>query len=544
MSTKKAGEKTLFVPRTRRWLAVAVLGVFATGMFWETAYYGFFAADDNAYVEWNPLVLTGLSTSNVWTAFSTVQVSNYHPLTMISLMLDSSIGGVRPESYHRTNILLQAANPLLHFLLVRARSSAFAPSLWVAALFAAHPLHVEPVVWISGRKDVLSTFFWFAATFAYFRYTAKPSAHRYLVVSVLFLGGLFSKQMLVTLPFTFLLLDYWPLNRFAEAENHRKRAYELFREKLPLILVALIFSAATIYAQRVGGSVRNLEDVPPLVRVMNTPVAYVLYIAQTIFPINLQAIGYRTPFDIPLWASLLSAASLTAISVFASLRIRRYPYIFVGWFFYIGTLLPVIGLVSIGGTYRADRYMYIPLVGLLILLAWAVNDLCGRISWTHKRAAIGLAAAAVALAYTTAGWAQIGKWRDGVTLLENTVAANPDHLHARFALGNAYLQREDYLRAVEQYVAVMQSAPDFADAYIRMGDVQQALKNYQRAEFFYEQGIEGAPTDLGALLGLGMTKARLGKVAEAEVQFQKALALAPGYPPALVELNSLRNTRK
>ncbi len=508
-------------------------------VFWGVHRYPFFSADDPGYVLRNPLTLQGFTWSGIVTAFTTIQVSNYHPLTMISLMIDQSIFDSNAGGFHLTSLALHLSNTILLFVILRRTTSQIWPSAIVAALFAVHPLHVEPVVWISSRKDVLSGFFGLWTIWWYVRYVENQDKRYYLLAVASLALGLLSKQMLVTFPFLLCLLDYWPLNRYGEritAPNIRRFTIE----KWPLFLSAVVFSIAVYYAQSATEVVRGFDEVPFVDRAKNALVAYALYIGQTLVPTRLQVIGYETPIGIPLWQPILAGLSLAAATVFSLMRLRAMPFLAVGWFWFLGTLVPVIGFVSLSVNYRADRYTYLPIIGLFIMAAWSIHWLAQRFEPARKPTYAIAGTLLIILPYAATGWIQTRHWSDNVRILRQTLAVDPDHVQSNFALANTYVERQQYEPAVEHYLAVLRRMPEFADVAFRTGFALQMLGNYPQAQKFYQNGLDIEPDNPNGWLGLAEAQARQGNRQAAETNLAEAQRLAPESTRVDTEIERIR----
>jgi tetratricopeptide (TPR) repeat protein len=398
----------------------------------------FVSYDDYSYVVNNREVHAGLTAHSLRWALTTTRLSSWHPLTWISWQLDAELyGGVKSWGFHRTNLLLHLVNVLLLFWLLRDMTGAIWRSALVAGLFAVHPLHVESVAWVAERKDVLSTLFWILTLWAYLGYARRPALWRYLGVALTLTLGLLAKPMLVTLPFVLLLLDYWPLGRWpgrsGPAGGVPASLGRLILEKLPLLTLAMVCGAMTFYGHSRDGAVETWEQYSLQVRVMNSLVAYVAYIGKLFWPMNL-AVFYPHPgTNLPLWKAAGAGVLLAGISVLVLWQRQRRPYLLVGWLWYLGTLVPVIGLVVVGGRAMADRYTYVPFLGLYLLLAWGLGDLAAR----HRvfgrvlslTATLGLAGCMILT------WIQVRYWHDGKTLWEHTLKATGDNYLAHAHLG-------------------------------------------------------------------------------------------------------------
>lgn len=381
------------------------------GVYSQVAHFDFVNYHDPDYTTGNPHVREGLTPADVTWAFTSSYAANWVPLTWISHMLDRKFFGFDAGRQHLTNLALHMLSTLLLFVLFKRMTGSSAASGFVAFVFALHPLHIESVAWIAERKDVLCALFWLLTMWAYLNYVKRPAAWRYLLMVLAFGCALMSKSMAVTLPFALLLLDVWPLRRFpiltrgesvrsptltGGAGGELKGAWGLVIEKLPLIAMAIAASIVTFLVQRGGGAV--LDGIPWGLRIENALVSYAVYILKFLWPSNLAVLYPYAP--IPVWQAILAALALAAITVFAIQRRATQPYLAVGWFWYLGTLLPVIGLIQVGVQARADRYTYIPMIGIAIMLAWGVADLAAARRW------LGPPLAAIAI-LICAGWATV-----------------------------------------------------------------------------------------------------------------------------------------
>jgi len=496
-------------------LALAVLAVYG-----QTLGFGFISYDDPVYVVNNPWVQRGLDWEGVRWAFTSFYAANWFPLTWLSLMLDAEIAGVDPRMFHLTNLLLHTTSTLLLFQLLDRATGARWKSAWVAALFAVHPLHVESVAWVAERKDVLCTLFWFLTMLLWLRWVERPGAMRYAGVIVSFALGLLCKSMLVTLPFALLLFDFWPLGR------HRgSRLFSLVREKLPLLALAAVSSATTVIAQRAGGALGSLDAYPLAVRLVNAMVSYATYLQQTFWPTGL-AVFYPHPGrEVPLASWLGAALVLAVISAGVAMLRRSRPYLAVGWLWYLGTLLPVIGIVQVGFQARADRYTYVPLVGIFILLAWGVPDLLGRRTRLLGAGAIASLAAAAWLAYL-----QCGYWRDSIPLFERTIDVTTENAVARNNLASAYYQRSapgDLERSVAHYAEAVQIDPSYATALNSLAGALLKLGRTEEAIDRWSQALRIKPRYTAALCNLCGALSQVGRLAEAEQRCAQALRVNP-----------------
>ncbi|HZQ47531.1 MAG TPA: hypothetical protein VFC07_10995, partial [Verrucomicrobiae bacterium] len=364
------------IDRTRL-ICCAVLALITVAVYWPVTRFAFINYDDTDYVIYNAAIQKGVTTAGVEWALKTGYASNWHPLTWISHMVDCGLYGLKPGGHHLTNLLFHTANVVLLFLILGQFTGAMWRSALVAALFAWHPLHVESVAWVSERKDVLSTFFWLLTMAAYGAY-AKASKVQgpgskvgYCLALLAFALGLLSKPMVVTLPFVLLLLDYWPLKRIAEL--NKDNLARLVLEKIPFFILAMLECVVTFWAQKSGDAVVKSAALPFSARVANALVSYVRYLWKTIWPENLAA-PYPFSHNWTFWTAAGAGLFLVIISAVVLWRIRAQPYLAVGWFWFLGTLVPVIGLVQVGIQSMADRYTYVPLIGIFIMLAWSIPD--------------------------------------------------------------------------------------------------------------------------------------------------------------------------
>jgi tetratricopeptide (TPR) repeat protein len=504
------------MPRDRRPTVAVALFVGAAALYARSLPYPFVNLDDPHYVFANPHITGGLTAANVGWAFTTGEQANWHPLTWLSLQLDSTLwGGDAPAGFRATNVLLHAANAVLLFLFLDRATGAVGRSAVVAALWAAHPLHVESVVWISERKDVLSQFFALLSLIAYVRYAERPTAGRYLLVAGLLALGLMAKPMLVTLPCVFLLLDHWPLRRGLRVV-----------EKLPLFALAAASSVATLVVQDQGGAVGSLERLGPADRLANAVAGYGQYLRQTVWPADL-AIIYpfvpRSLADPEVWAAAVVLAFVTAWVVHAR---RRYPYLVVGLLWFLGTLVPVIGVVQVGSQARADRYTYLPHVGLFVAGVWGAADLLKR----SPRAQVAAAAVAVAAA-AGACWVQVGHWRTDLSLWDHAITATgPDNPLARLNRGQIVARTGGPAAALDDAGAAVRLAPGNAAARRFLGGVLAELGDFNHAARHLEQAVRLRPDDAEGRVALANVLVMAGRATEAAPHFRAAGAtggLAP-----------------
>lgn len=468
-------------------------------------------------------------------AFRGPHGGNWHPLTSLSHMLDCELFGLHAGRHLAVNVALHAANAVLLFLALLLLTRGFWPSLAVAALFALHPLRAESVAWVSERKDVLSGLFWMLTLLAHARYARGPTPGRYLLVATALGLGLMAKPMLVTLPFVLLLLDRWPLAR--------PWSTRLLLEKVPLLALSAASCALTLSAQTRTRTLELLADVDLPVRLANASVSYLGYLAKTLWPADL-AFRYLHPSLAPgfdpgaLYAAGLGAAlALLGVSGLVLAQGRRRPYLAVGWLWYLGTLVPVIGLVQVGSQSMADRYTYLPTIGIGILLAWSAGELAA--DRPRLRAALRISAPAVVLALMGATFLQVGTWRDSRTLYEHAIRVSPEDYAARNNLG-ALLLRTGELEAAERLVReALEIEPGLARSHVNLGDIASRRGDRAEAVAHYEEALRLDPDLAQAHNNLGVLLSETGSAAEALRHLERAVALDPTLASARYNLGAL-----
>jgi hypothetical protein len=501
--------------------------------------------DDSEYVYENVQVRAGLTLAGISWAFTTTHAANWHPLTWISHMADVRMFGLKAGWHHRVNVLIHALNAVLLFLVLRYMTDAAWRSAMVAALFAVHPLHVESVAWVAERKDVLSAFFWLLTMGIYASYVRRPGAWRYLGVTLSFVLGLMAKPMLVTLPLVLLLLDYWPLGRLGRGDPPgvastpiaSERIPYLIIEKLPLLVLAAGSSIVTYVAQSSKAATASLEGFPLGERVSNALVSYVLYLLKTVWPTSL-AVFYPHPSSlgekIPVWQALAAAAALAALTLVVLLWGSRYPYLAVGWLWYLGTLVPMVGIVQVGSQAMADRYTYIPLVGIFVAAAWGLPAALGR--WRSGRGVAPALGATAILGLSAATWFQTAYWRDNESLYTRAIAVTRKNWLAWNNLGNHHLRRGEVRQAMPAFQEALRIKPDYADAWYNAGVAHSLLEDYPRAIAFYRRALGLDPANADGWVYQGLAHQALGQYAQAVTCYESALRLRPRDGIALQNL--------
>ena len=501
----------------------------------------FTSYDDDDYITNNPNVQVGLTRQSVIWAFTTSHEANWHPITWLSHMLDCQLFGLEPLGHHLTNLFFHIANTLLVLCVLKKMTGAIWPSAFVAAAFALHPLHVESVAWASERKDVLSTFFWMLTMAAYVRYTQQRTIIKYLPIVLFFALGLMAKPMLVTLPFVLLLLDYWPLARWPQPQlpnastrkpSKKTRAprpviYRLLWEKAPLFVLSAASCVVTFFVQRSGGAVVKIDLMPFDIRITNALASYVTYLAKMIYPASLAPL-YPLKY-LPTWQPIISFFILVVISAIVIYWARRRPYLIVGWLWYLGTLVPVIGLLQVGVQAYADRYTYLPLLGIFIMIAWFAAELTAK--WRRRKLAIGISISAVLMitaALLICTQNQVRKWRDNCTLYKHTLAVTENNGIMHYNYGCALLNdKEDFETAIEHFKKTLQIRPTKVSALNNWGVALQRLGKEQEAIEKWNQSIQIDPDNPNTNYHLGMALKRQQKYEDAAGHFEKSLQLKP-----------------
>jgi tetratricopeptide (TPR) repeat protein len=535
------------------WIPAALLFVVTITLYWPATGHGFVDYDDHQYVLDNSHATGGLTLENIWWAFGSGYAYNWHPITWLSHMLDCQLFGLKPWGHHLTSILLHAANTVLIFSLLRGLTGALWRSFFVAALFGCHPVHVESVAWVAERKDVLSTFFGLLALIFYVRYVQKRSrvesressagssslaldtrhpALDYCLVLLFFSLGLMSKPMLVTWPFVMLLLDYWPLRRIADCRLPNSELKHLLLEKIPFFALAAAGSVITYLAQKHGGSVTTVEGLPLGARVGNALISYCRYLDKIFWPTDL-SVFYPHPGYWPMEMVMLAGGLIALISGFVFLQRRRCPFLLVGWLWFIGTLVPVIGLVQVGEQAMADRYAYIPSLGILIIVIWGACELARH--WHHQvigLATAGLIAMVLCLALTRQ---QLGYWQDSETLFRHALNVTKNNYLAHSNLGLVLFNKGRIDDAITQCQEAIRLNPKDADAHNNLGIALRKNGRIDEAISQCQEAVRLIPNNADFHNNLGAAWEAKGHLDEAISCYREALRLHRDY--ALVHSN-------
>lgn len=516
---------------------------------------GFINFDDTRYITENNNIKSGINPESIQWAFTSVVSGNWHPLTMISHILDWSLFGENASGHHLINLLLHIGSVLFLFLFLNRTTKNLWPSAFAAAFFALHPLRVESVAWAAERKDVLSMFFGLASIYAYARYVESTKLFRYFLCLILFVLGLMSKSMLVTLPFVLLLLDYWPLERWrkdstslnkistkknkqrkadvikekkisAQAEKRGHLVGRLLWEKVPFIFLTIISSILTLWSQNKAGAFIFLEHLSFPERIANAVISNASYLGKIFWPVDL-AVFYPYEHSLPFWQVLVSCLALIGITIVVIYTIKKLPFLFVGWFWYLGTLIPVIGLVQVGSQAMADRYTYLPSIGIAIMLAWGIPLLFPGED-TRKKILFpaGIAVLAILSVLT---WKQCSYWKNSFELFNHALQITKNNYLAHNNRGNAYAALGHYQLAIDDYSESIRLKPDYADAnvYYNRGNAYAKLGHYQLAIEDYSRAIRRKPKFAAAYNNRGVYYNVTGQYQLAIEDYNQAIRLKP-----------------
>jgi Tfp pilus assembly protein PilF len=522
------------------WLIAALLALVTIALYWPATRCDFVSYDDNLVVTSNVHVQNGLSLENLKWAFVNPVNSIWHPLTVLSHMLDCQLFGLKPWGHHLTSVLLHALNTVLVFMLLQQLTGATLRSLFVAALFAVHPLHVESVAWVAERKDVLSTCFGLLALVFYAGYAQKrskagsresnagnsglalnpqPSALEYFLALFFFTLGLMSKPMLVTWPFVMLLLDYWPLERFKHSN-----VWRLIAEKIPFFALMIATCIMTFVVQKQTSVLMTVEKLPFGARSGNALISYCRYLGKLFWPADL-TVFYPHPGYWPMVQVLLAAGLVLGMTVLFMVKRRRYPFLLMGWLWYCGTLVPVIQLVQTGSHAMADRYTYIPSLGVLILAVWGAYELTRR--WQYHVIVLSVTGGAAIVLCLGLTRQQLGYWQDDETLFRHALEVTENNCFAHYALGNAFLKKDLIDEAISQYQEAIRLRPDLAEVHNTLGNALGMKGQTDAAINQFQEAIRLKPDLADAHKNLGIALGQKGQTDEAIRQYQEVIRLKP-----------------
>jgi protein O-mannosyl-transferase len=512
------------------WICLA-LTLIVIAVYYRVWTYDFVNYDDPDYVCENQHIQAGLTFTTVKWAFTSGYAANWHPLTWLSHTLDWQIFGSNAGGHHLVNLLFHIANTLLLFIVLKQMTGALWRSAFVAALFALHPLHVESVAWVSERKDVLSTFFWILTMWMYLRYVKCPNVARYLLTLLTFALGLMAKPMLVTLPFVLLLLDYWPLVRIRQF--NRQTIYRLVLEKIPFIVLSGVSSAVTFIAQLHGEAVLQLTNLSLKFRIYNSLVSYVKYIEKLIWPSRL-AVFYPHPgSNVPILYAVISTVLLLAVTVFIIRYAKNHRYLITGWFWYLGTLVPVIGLVQVGNQAMADRYSYITLTGLFIIIAWGLPQLLTKwplassVGSRYKKIILALSALLIISSLSICTRLQLRYWQNTQTLCQHALDLTEDNYVAHSSMAEFLYKQGKLNDAIYHLSKTLQIKPDYLVAINNLGLALYKTGKIDEAIGYYKKAIEINPRDVDGHINLGIALTAKDQLAQAASEYETALNIAP-----------------
>lgn len=537
-------------PNLASYVRLFLLVLIILAVYWRVLNFDFVGFDEDVYITQNDHVKRGLTFEGVTWAFTTTEACFWHPLVWLSYMLEHTLFGEKPFIYHLTNLLLHIANTLLLFAVLNRMTSSAWKSWFVAALFAVHPLHVESVAWVAQRKDVLCTLFLMLTLWAYVRYASSPRIGTYILVVVFFAMGLMAKPMLVTLPLVLLLIDYWPIGRTVPSSHsliNRVSVKGLLAEKIPLLILSFGTGAGALIAQKGGRALASLEAIPLGIRLSNSLVACVGYLAKTVWPRRL-AVFYPHPGDsVPEWQVVGAALLIVAITFLVLAIGKRKPFLPVGWFWYLITIAPVIGLVQVGSHAMADRYTYIPLIGIFMIIAWlapSMGEYMGReekfsISRFSESMIFTIAAALVIAALMVSTWVQVGYWQNGQTLFSHAIKVTSNNWLAHHNLGVALKEKGRIEEAVAHFRKALEIRPNYPDARLNLATTLAEKGDLDSAGTEFARALRGTADDADVYYNLGIAFCSRGRLEEAEAEFRKALAIKPDHVLALMNLGSV-----
>ncbi len=572
--------KSPYPDKQTNWLIILLI-IFSVAIAYINIYDSqFIKFDDPGYVWKNAHVRSGLTAETIKWAFQTNSQGNWHPLTWLSLAADYSLFGLSPKGFHASSLFIHILSSVVLFLVFKRMTNSMWQSAFVAIVFGVHPLHVESVAWISERKDVLAGLFWVLTMWAYVRYHDSANTKYYYLSIGLFALGLLAKPMLVTLPFVLLLMDYWPLNRIRFGEETPMRGKKkttvsfihLIKEKFPFFLLTIISSIITFIVQGQENNIVMDAVIPFKERLANAAVSYVQYLKMTFFPKGLAIFYPHQMKELNIVMIVVSVVILVTVSVVAWKKKEKHPFLFVGWCWFLGTLVPVIGVVQVGMQAMADRYMYIPLIGISIMIAWGAKELLK--DSVHNRMIFKIAFVAVTIAMMGCTYMQVGKWKDNKTLFEHTLAVTSDNYLAHHNIGTELLDEEKLDEAIQHFREVIRIMPTYsatynnlgvalaksgklneaetiwikaieiepsrADVYSNLGHLYQTQGNASKAMQNFETALRLDPNFVDAHYNYGSLLAKMGRLQDAKFHLSEAVRLAPGFQPARVALQQLK----
>ena len=539
--------KTLFQkhPKTILCLALCILTIAA---YWPVKNYPFINYDDGPYVYDNSHVKSGLSIQNIIWAFDIAADEDkhyWHPLTSISHMIDIQLFGLNPHMHHLSNLFFHTLNTILLFLVFSLMTGDAWKCFFMATLFAIHPMNIESTAWIAERKNLLSTMFWMLTMLAYIFYAKKPAFSRYLLVFLAFGCGLLAKPILVVLPFVLLLMDFWPLKRTKWADvintrnNHdnivlpkstfgKMSNSHLILEKTPLLLLSFMTFYLSMVTLQGKSEVINTAIVPLMLRIENAIVSYVIYLKKMIWPIDL-AFFYPFPDAVPTWQTIGAIIFLCLMTYLATIRLKTKPYLIIGWLWFLGVLFPASGLIQ-GGHWPAlaDRWAYVPLIGIFIIFAWGVPDILPK--WRYRRTVLSVSATCLIIFFLCVTRNQLAYWADSYTLFNRAIAVTENNFLAYSLVGKELIKTEDYKTAEKYFLTALRIKPDYADTRHDIGHVAYQNKEYDKALKYYRQALLFRPSDAKIMCIIADLLIKNGNLDEAIDYYSEALVLNPSVP--------------
>jgi len=490
--------------------------------YWPVQHYDLISLDDIDYITGNPYVKSGLTWDSFSWAMKDIHTGYWHPLTWVSHMLDYQFFGSRVGGHHWTNVIFHIANSILLYVVLKRMSGTVWKSALVAALFAVHPLNVESVAWVSERKNVLCTFFWFMGMWSYAYYVERPTPYRYCLIITTFSLGLMSKPMIVTFPFTLLLLDYWPMGRLTSWKMFPRLVFE----KIPLFILAAIVGIATFLSSFHGDVTISIDKLPLVDRLANAVVSYAKYLGKMFWPENL-AVFYPYSREFGSFEIIGALLLLFVISGLAIFLTHKCRYALMGWLWYVGTLVPVIGLIQVGKQAMADRYAYVPMIGLFIIIAWGVPDLLRR--WPQRKIIFAISSGAVIAGLMICTVLQVRYWQNGVTLFEHALRVTGMNSRAHYNLGISLTDLGKFKEAIYHFGYAIRLEPEYAGPYGYMGVALARQGKTDEAMVYYHEALRINPNDESTHNNLGVAFANKGKFDEAIEHFKEALRIRPDY---------------
>jgi len=526
--------------KSRFYLALLTIAIITLIAYCQVYFNSFISYDDPLYITNNPHILEGISFKNILWAFTTNYAFNWHPLTWISHMLDIQLFGLDPAGHHLTSLIIHIANTVLLAILLQQLTKLSWQSLAVATLFAIHPMHVESVAWVAERKDVLCGLFWLLTILIYIRFVEKPGAYNYLVLIFIFALGLMSKSMMVTLPIVLLLLDYWPLCRFSIVGGHISNG-RLFKEKIPLLLMSTATGIISLVIQKSDNNAAQISIGPLYTNLVKATNSYCYYIFKLLWPANFAIVYPFEPDRIPLWQTTVSIILLITVTALAVGARRKRPYVFVGWLWFLTTLLPVSGIVSIGSHFIADRYSYIPFIGLFIILSWGFYDLM-PLNWRSVNA-IKLLPISVFVTLSFLTYKNVTYWKDSITLYNHAIAVTDRNWVIYNNLGVQYLISNQFDKASTNFLKALRFNPYYTDAYINMGSTNRSIGNYLKSIEYYKYALKLEPENLFAHMNLAKVYFEQNDITNFTSEYNIITKLSPAYSSQLNLLTGIKSNK-